>query len=68
MTGVGGTPVEPLDRSQATLRPVSFAFLLRPFTVGDADPMALSKRRLPDDGVTVNGLTTTLSSVSVSAV
>ena len=50
VTGVGGTPVEPLDRYQVALHPASFEFLLRPFTVGDADPMALSKRRLPDHG------------------
>ncbi len=50
VTGVGGTPVEPLDRYQVTLRPASFEFLLRPFAAGDADPMSLAKRRLPDGG------------------
>jgi len=48
VTGVGGTPTEPLDEYTVPVDDASFSVVLRP--VGDdADPMALSKRRFPDE-------------------
>lgn len=49
VTGVGGTPREPLDTHQVRPKPTSFAFVLRPFTAADPDPMALAKRQLPEE-------------------
>ncbi|WP_424002162.1 glycoside hydrolase family 2 TIM barrel-domain containing protein [Haloarcula salina] len=46
VTGVGGTPTEPIDEYTVPIADASFGFVLRP--VSDADPMALSKRRFPE--------------------
>ncbi|WP_423746890.1 glycoside hydrolase family 2 TIM barrel-domain containing protein (plasmid) [Haladaptatus sp. SPP-AMP-3] len=49
VSGVGGTPIEPYD--EFLVRPVetSFEFLLRPFAVGEDDPMALARTRFDED-------------------
>ncbi|GCF13506.1 hypothetical protein Harman_14410 [Haloarcula mannanilytica] len=48
VTGVGGTPTEPLDKYTVPVDDASFGVVLRPVG-GNADPMALSKRRFPDE-------------------
>ncbi|MFC6718605.1 glycoside hydrolase family 2 TIM barrel-domain containing protein [Natrialbaceae archaeon GCM10025810] len=47
VTGVGGTPTDPIERYQVDVAPTGFGVVLRPFAVGEDDPMALSKRPLP---------------------
>ncbi|WP_042665279.1 glycoside hydrolase family 2 [Haloferax sp. ATB1] len=48
VTGLGGTPTEPLDRYQVPVESTAFSVVLRPFDSDDDDPMALANRRLPD--------------------
>ncbi|WP_435101283.1 glycoside hydrolase family 2 TIM barrel-domain containing protein [Halarchaeum sp. P4] len=48
VSGVGGTPTEPLDKHLVRPRPMSFGFVLRPFTADD-DPMALAKAQFPTE-------------------
>ncbi|ADB62765.1 glycoside hydrolase family 2 sugar binding protein (plasmid) [Haloterrigena turkmenica DSM 5511] len=48
VTGVGGTPTDPIDRYQVEVEPTAFSVVLRPFDPDDADPMELANRRLPD--------------------
>ncbi|HMB50491.1 MAG TPA: hypothetical protein VKM69_07495, partial [Natronoarchaeum rubrum] len=48
VTGVGGTPTNPIDRYQVAVEPTAFSVVLRPFDPDDADPMALANRTLPD--------------------
>ncbi|WP_167768446.1 twin-arginine translocation signal domain-containing protein [Haloarcula amylovorans] len=43
-TGVGGTPVKPLEEYRVQPTDASFGFVLRPFSTADAGPRALSKR------------------------
>ncbi|GAB3669709.1 hypothetical protein GCM10028856_17920 [Halopiger thermotolerans] len=50
VTGLGGTPTDPLDRYQVEVEPTAFSVVLRPFDPDAADPMALANRRLPDAG------------------
>ncbi|MBV0925806.1 DUF4981 domain-containing protein [Halomicroarcula limicola] len=47
VSGVGGTPVEPLEQYRVQPTDASFGFVIQPFSTADADPMALSKRRYP---------------------
>ena len=49
VSGVGGTPVEPLEQYRVRPTDAAFGFVLRPFSTADADPMALSKRRYPTE-------------------
>ncbi|MFB6134331.1 MAG: glycoside hydrolase family 2 TIM barrel-domain containing protein [Halanaeroarchaeum sp.] len=48
VSGVGGTPVDPLDAYKVKPEPASFSIVLRPFVIADDDPMALANRRLPE--------------------
>jgi|GEM_PF-1756235 len=48
VTGVGGTPTDPIDRYQVEVDSTAFSVVLRPFDPDDADPMALANRTLPD--------------------
>ncbi|WP_339106157.1 glycoside hydrolase family 2 TIM barrel-domain containing protein [Haloterrigena salinisoli] len=48
VTGVGGTPTDPIERYQVEVEPTAFSVVLRPFDPDEADPMALANRRLPD--------------------
>ncbi|MFC7131257.1 hypothetical protein [Haloferax chudinovii] len=48
VTGLGGTPTEPIDRYQVPVESTAFGVVLRPFGPDDDDPMALANRRLPD--------------------
>ncbi|MGB9955294.1 hypothetical protein ACOZ4B_02720 [Haloferax prahovense] len=47
MTGLGGTPTDPLDRYQVPVESTTFSVVLRPFDPDSDDPMALVNRRLP---------------------
>nr|WP_115882993.1 glycoside hydrolase family 2 TIM barrel-domain containing protein [Haloferax sp. Atlit-12N] len=47
VTGLGGTPTNPLDRYQVPVESTTFSVVLRPFDPNDDDPMALANRRLP---------------------
>ncbi|MCO8256685.1 DUF4981 domain-containing protein [Haladaptatus sp. AB618] len=49
VSGVGGTPVEPYDEFQVQPEETSFEYLLRPFTVGEDDPMALARTGFDGD-------------------
>jgi len=48
VTGLGGTPTNPIDRYQVEVESTAFSVVLRPFDADDADPMALANRALPD--------------------
>lgn len=45
VSGVGGTPVEPISRYQVQPEPANFQFVLRPFVADGEDPMRLAKSR-----------------------
>ena len=47
VTGVGGTPQQPLGEYQVKPVPMSFVIGFRPFDTGETDPDALDKRRVP---------------------
>ncbi|MCO8268030.1 beta-galactosidase small subunit [Haloferax sp. AB510] len=47
VTGLGGTPTDPLDRYQVPVESTTFSVVLRPFDPDSDDPMALANRRLP---------------------
>lgn len=47
VTGLGGTPTDPIDRYQVAVEPTTFSVVLRPFDPDDTDPMALANRQLP---------------------
>ena len=47
VTGVGGTPVEPIDEYQVHTNPTSFRMVLRPFGPDDGDLLALARREFP---------------------
>ena len=49
VTGVGGTPTDPIDRYQVEAESATFRFVLRPFAIEEADAMDLANRGFPDE-------------------
>ncbi|SEW31585.1 beta-galactosidase small subunit-related protein [Natrinema salifodinae] len=49
VTGVGGTPTDPIQRYQVEAEPATFRFVLRPFATGKMDSMDLAAREFPDE-------------------